>query len=604
MRFLEASQRDVQIEETRGPRLHDQMRRLQGNPPAAVTLEPSLAPFLFCDEVSHGTTGGKEKVPSILIPRGPLIYQAEIGVMDQSGGLEGAAGRKPGQPGSGEAPEISVDQTQKTRRRAGVPLGDLLKDFGDGAFLRRGQCGSSSNGGTYTTETIPWRVFCRIVGFKGSKGLGERSSTQEERKFALETGEIMRIPPSSALRLFRAQQGDEMKKLILVVMLVAVAAAFGAGSTYAGGNTKIEICHIPPGNPDNFHTIKISENAYSAHLAHGDLGGPCNAACATLCDDGNACTIDDTGDCAEVGCPITPDPVDCNDQNECTNDSCNSTSGCVNTPLLGEICNDDQLCSGPDTCNAQGECQGPAIDSCCLGDEDCSQNLCDQASCNLDTNRCGENPVVCNPPDLCSVSECASDTGECVGSGIVCEEGETCNPANGLCEAASGSKAVFITSVIYPGALGGLSGADDICNQHAADAGLAGSYMAWLSDSTDSPNTRFTQNTGTYVRTDGVQIASNYADLTDGTLAAPINTDEFGSPLPAESALLGKAWSFTTTSGDPIPDSRHCRNWTSGESSDQGLKGNPVSTDSCWTGCFGSSFNCKFQGARLYCFEQ
>ena len=36
------------------------------------------------------------------------------------------------------------------------------------------------------------------------------------------------------------------------------------------GNHKVVICHIPPGNPENGHSIKISMNALPAHLAHGD----------------------------------------------------------------------------------------------------------------------------------------------------------------------------------------------------------------------------------------------------------------------------------------------------------------------------------------------
>jgi len=38
---------------------------------------------------------------------------------------------------------------------------------------------------------------------------------------------------------------------------------------------KIEICHVPPGNPDNVHTLSISVNAMRAHLAHGDYIDEC-----------------------------------------------------------------------------------------------------------------------------------------------------------------------------------------------------------------------------------------------------------------------------------------------------------------------------------------
>jgi len=40
---------------------------------------------------------------------------------------------------------------------------------------------------------------------------------------------------------------------------------------------KVVICHIPPGNPANAHTLSVSENALEAHLAHGDFLGPCEA---------------------------------------------------------------------------------------------------------------------------------------------------------------------------------------------------------------------------------------------------------------------------------------------------------------------------------------
>ena len=39
--------------------------------------------------------------------------------------------------------------------------------------------------------------------------------------------------------------------------------------------SRVEVCHIPPGNPENAHTITISENALEAHLDHGDHLGAC-----------------------------------------------------------------------------------------------------------------------------------------------------------------------------------------------------------------------------------------------------------------------------------------------------------------------------------------
>jgi protein-disulfide isomerase len=34
----------------------------------------------------------------------------------------------------------------------------------------------------------------------------------------------------------------------------------------AGPNNKVQICHIPPGNPANFHTISVNQNAVDNHL--------------------------------------------------------------------------------------------------------------------------------------------------------------------------------------------------------------------------------------------------------------------------------------------------------------------------------------------------
>jgi hypothetical protein len=38
----------------------------------------------------------------------------------------------------------------------------------------------------------------------------------------------------------------------------------------------VTICHIPPGNPENRHSITIGAPAVPAHLRnHGDTEGPC-----------------------------------------------------------------------------------------------------------------------------------------------------------------------------------------------------------------------------------------------------------------------------------------------------------------------------------------
>lgn len=47
----------------------------------------------------------------------------------------------------------------------------------------------------------------------------------------------------------------------------------------SGGDTgpTMTVCHFPPGNRSNAHTLEIPESAWSAHLAHGDREGTCES---------------------------------------------------------------------------------------------------------------------------------------------------------------------------------------------------------------------------------------------------------------------------------------------------------------------------------------
>jgi len=44
------------------------------------------------------------------------------------------------------------------------------------------------------------------------------------------------------------------------------------------GGKKTVICHVPPGNPGNSHTLSVGNSAVAAHLAHGDSLGSCGIA--------------------------------------------------------------------------------------------------------------------------------------------------------------------------------------------------------------------------------------------------------------------------------------------------------------------------------------
>jgi hypothetical protein len=60
-----------------------------------------------------------------------------------------------------------------------------------------------------------------------------------------------------------------------------------------GGDERfVTICHVPPGNPANAHTITVGMAALTAHMAHGDSMGECQELDAVGQSGGNATTLD------------------------------------------------------------------------------------------------------------------------------------------------------------------------------------------------------------------------------------------------------------------------------------------------------------------------
>ena len=45
------------------------------------------------------------------------------------------------------------------------------------------------------------------------------------------------------------------------------------------GNNKVQICHVPPGNPEKEKDKCINKDSVPAHLNHGDRLGPCENIC-------------------------------------------------------------------------------------------------------------------------------------------------------------------------------------------------------------------------------------------------------------------------------------------------------------------------------------
>lgn len=238
----------------------------------------------------------------------------------------------------------------------------------------------------------------------------------------------------------------ELPATLAAFALLAATTLF-ATQAKAAPAPKVEICHIPPGNPANFHTIKVSEKALAAHFDHGDIAGACNAVCATLCDDGNECTIDDTDDCEEQGCPPSPrPPIDCVDGNECTDDRCDSATGCVNETIENAPCEGVPACTENGRCSANGVCLGTPIENCCEfpSNESCEPTFCSPSECvqGEDYDMCVPGVFPCPEGPTCAAPRCNDEQETCSfelmddlcpDDGIDCTD-DICDPENGHLE--------------------------------------------------------------------------------------------------------------------------------------------------------------------------
>lgn len=165
-------------------------------------------------------------------------------------------------------------------------------------------------------------------------------------------------------------------------------------------------------------------------------------------------------------------------------------------------------------------------------------------------------------------------------------------------EIPEGAIRVFVTSSTYNGNLGGLGGADQKCQQAAEAAGLGGKWIAWLSTTSVNAKNRIPDTNVGYYRLDGVKIADDKADLTDGNISNPINVDDERNQVNA------RVWTSTNSNGmragGGISDN-YCNNWKSGSYWYGGGVGNTSRSDSAWT--YTTFFPPCDRNYRLYCFE-
>ncbi len=272
-------------------------------------------------------------------------------------------------------------------------------------------------------------------------------------------------------------------------------------------------------------------------------------------------------------------PTDCDDDDEDI------------SPGADEVCDDGGV---DENCNGLVDEQDPLVQGTTTyfvdDDEDGWGSSATVDACDL-PNRAAEQEGDCDDGDP------AINPGETeVCNGGIDDDCDS-NTVEGSC-----AKVVFVTANQWTGALGGLDGGDAKCQQSAEDAGLPGTFKAFLADGSEGPMTRFVHSTTPYVRVDGAQVAANWTAMTLTGIEVEINVTEYGTPPPAAyfcAAGEPMAWSNASGNGAPRNGGNHCSDWTS--TVGQGFVGS-VNGIGNWSGsCMGSICD---RLASLYCFEQ
>jgi len=165
--------------------------------------------------------------------------------------------------------------------------------------------------------------------------------------------------------------------------------------------------------------------------------------------------------------------------------------------------------------------------------------------------------------------------------------------------ADSDERTVFVTKANFKSDMGGLTGADAKCQAEADDPASivpSGTYLPWLSDGHDSPDTRFTKSSHPYVRPDGAKIAENYTDLTDGSILNTISIDATGHTVGHN-----QFWTGTNADGTTTKKNDTCATWGAGPYV-SGMTGSTASKTTAWSSYRGD--HCSTGRYRLVCFQQ
>jgi hypothetical protein len=158
---------------------------------------------------------------------------------------------------------------------------------------------------------------------------------------------------------------------------------------------------------------------------------------------------------------------------------------------------------------------------------------------------------------------------------------------------ASRRRAVFVTQKTVTGAFGGLTEGDEVCKGEANDAGLGGTFVAWLSTSTVDAKSRLVTDAGWYLLgPDAGAVFTGPSAIANGSFPkVPITRDARGQNVD------GGVWTGTRQDGTTYASD--CTGWKT--TSGTGVPGLVGAQDETWTGAAPDFCNVT---KRLICFEK
>jgi hypothetical protein len=166
-----------------------------------------------------------------------------------------------------------------------------------------------------------------------------------------------------------------------------------------------------------------------------------------------------------------------------------------------------------------------------------------------------------------------------------------------------GHARVFVTSTMYDGTLGGVSGADSACLTRATAGGLGGQWRAWLSDTSMPAVGHIDPSKGSYELVDGTTVATSFNALTSGSLSHAIDLSETGALVTDGNTEVWTGMDVTNGLGNGgFCTDPGGHDWSSNTTSaPTPLVGHLDATDSTWSAAYLQV--CNRTNVRLYCFE-